>query len=199
MNDIVQGREDHGEQVRFFIQKMRFPAEPALSRVLRDDPSKSDMHNRQGLSLKMIWVCIKDWRMWPLYLLGLTFLSKSPTLCSRGVSNLISRSPRHSTADLSHVVPPPTRLQHDRVEPAQRAFDRAWHHPLIGVLLPERTHRQSYDFGAHPASLGPSTAHCAVHLRHAYLELGDLRCRHANHRLSLRTSSTSGVGINELA
>lgn len=178
---------------------MRLLAELALSRVLRDDPSKSDMHNRQGLSLKMIWVCIKDWRMWPLYLLGLTFLSKSSTLWSRSVSNSISRSSRHSTANLSHVVPPPARLQHDRVESAQRAFDRAWHHPLTGVLLPERTHRQSYDLDAHPASLGPPAAHCAVHLRRAYLELGDLRCRHADHRVSLRTSSTSGLGIDELA
>lgn len=44
-------------------------------RVLRDDPSKSGMHNREGLSIKMIWNSIKDWRMWPLYILGLTFLS----------------------------------------------------------------------------------------------------------------------------
>ncbi|EKM48196.1 uncharacterized protein PHACADRAFT_189236 [Phanerochaete carnosa HHB-10118-sp] len=45
-----------------------------VNRVLRDDPSKSGMHNRQGLSIKMIWSCLKDWRMWPLYILGLTFL-----------------------------------------------------------------------------------------------------------------------------
>lgn len=34
------------------------------------------MHNREGLTLKMIWKCIGDWRMWPLYILGLTFLSE---------------------------------------------------------------------------------------------------------------------------
>lgn len=34
------------------------------------------MHNREGLTPRMIWKCLKDWRMWPLYLLGLTFLSK---------------------------------------------------------------------------------------------------------------------------
>lgn len=49
-------------------------------RVLRDDPSKSDMHNREGLTLKKIWTVIKDWRMWPLYLLGLTFMSM-PSRC----------------------------------------------------------------------------------------------------------------------
>ncbi|KAG8739351.1 hypothetical protein FRC12_016350, partial [Ceratobasidium sp. 428] len=38
-----------------------------VNRVLRDDPSKSDMHNRQGLTPKMIWQSLCDWHMWPLY------------------------------------------------------------------------------------------------------------------------------------
>ncbi|OSD03364.1 MFS general substrate transporter [Trametes coccinea BRFM310] len=45
-----------------------------VNRVLRDDPSKSNMHNRQGLSVKMIWNILKDWRMWPIYALGITFM-----------------------------------------------------------------------------------------------------------------------------
>ncbi|KAF9484766.1 MFS general substrate transporter [Pholiota conissans] len=45
-----------------------------VNRVLRDDPSKSDMHNREGLTVKMIWGALKDWRMWPIYLLGLTHM-----------------------------------------------------------------------------------------------------------------------------
>ncbi|KAI0074256.1 MFS general substrate transporter [Panus rudis PR-1116 ss-1] len=44
-----------------------------VNRVLRDDPSKSDMHNRQGLELKKIWQIIRDWRLWPIYILGLLF------------------------------------------------------------------------------------------------------------------------------
>jgi hypothetical protein len=47
-----------------------------VNRVLRDDPSKSDMHNRQALTLKMIWQAVRDWRMWPLYILGMTHLRK---------------------------------------------------------------------------------------------------------------------------
>ena len=47
-----------------------------VNRVLRDDPSKSDMHNRQGLMLKMIRQALSDWHMWPLYTLGLTHMSK---------------------------------------------------------------------------------------------------------------------------
>jgi hypothetical protein len=46
----------------------------SLLRVLRDDPTKSDMHNRQGLNFKMILSVIGDWRLWPIYALGLTHM-----------------------------------------------------------------------------------------------------------------------------
>ncbi|KAF7347395.1 T-complex protein eta subunit [Mycena venus] len=45
-----------------------------VNRVLRDDPSKSDMHNREGLSPRKIFQALKDWRMWPLYCLGLVHM-----------------------------------------------------------------------------------------------------------------------------
>ncbi|KIK70542.1 hypothetical protein GYMLUDRAFT_32584 [Collybiopsis luxurians FD-317 M1] len=45
-----------------------------VNRILRDDPSKSDMHNREGLSIAAIWKAVRDWRMWPIYLLGLTHM-----------------------------------------------------------------------------------------------------------------------------
>lgn len=35
-----------------------------VNRVLRDDPSKGDMHNRQGLSLGLFWEALKDYHMW---------------------------------------------------------------------------------------------------------------------------------------
>ena len=44
-----------------------------VNRILRDDPSKGDMHNRQGLSFRMLWECIKDYHMWPIYLIGLSW------------------------------------------------------------------------------------------------------------------------------
>jgi len=47
-----------------------------VNRVLRDDPSKSDMHNRQGLSFRMIFDAVRDWRMWPLYVLGMLHMGK---------------------------------------------------------------------------------------------------------------------------
>lgn len=41
--------------------------------VIRDDPHKGGMYNRQGLSVGQIWKCSKDFDMWPLYALGLLF------------------------------------------------------------------------------------------------------------------------------
>ncbi|KAJ4381287.1 hypothetical protein N0V86_003636 [Didymella sp. IMI 355093] len=44
-----------------------------VNRILRDDPSKGDMHNRQGLSPSMFWECLKDYHMWPIYLIGVSW------------------------------------------------------------------------------------------------------------------------------
>ena len=62
-----------------------------FSSVIRDDPQKAGMFNRQGLSVKQIWHCATDYDMWPIYTLGLLFgLPKYPvgqylTLSFRGL------------------------------------------------------------------------------------------------------------------
>lgn len=48
-----------------------------VNRVLRDDPSKGDMHNRQALSFSMFRSCLADYHLYPIYLLGLTWLLPS--------------------------------------------------------------------------------------------------------------------------
>ncbi|KAI5795367.1 major facilitator superfamily domain-containing protein [Peziza echinospora] len=48
-----------------------------VNRVLRDDPSKGDMHNREALSFKVLFEAISDYDMWPIYLIGLTWLIPS--------------------------------------------------------------------------------------------------------------------------
>ncbi|TDZ21412.1 putative transporter [Colletotrichum orbiculare MAFF 240422] len=45
-----------------------------VNRILRDDPSKGGMHNRQGLTLGMLWSALCDFDLWPIYLYGFTLL-----------------------------------------------------------------------------------------------------------------------------
>jgi hypothetical protein len=44
-----------------------------VTRVIRDDPGKATMHNRQGLSLTLLWEALTDYDMWPIYLIGLSW------------------------------------------------------------------------------------------------------------------------------
>ncbi|QRW25178.1 major facilitator superfamily transporter [Rhizoctonia solani] len=42
-----------------------------VNRILRDDPSKGDMHNRQAPRLSDFWASIKDYDNWGLHFIGI--------------------------------------------------------------------------------------------------------------------------------
>lgn len=44
-----------------------------VNRVLRDDCTKSSMHNRQALPIRTIFKCLGDYDMYPMYLIGVLF------------------------------------------------------------------------------------------------------------------------------
>lgn len=42
-----------------------------MNRILRDEPNKGDMNNRQAVGPARLWKAACDWEQWPLYLIGL--------------------------------------------------------------------------------------------------------------------------------
>jgi hypothetical protein len=42
------------------------------NKILRDDPSKGDMHNRDAASPKGLWKALKDYDLWPIYAMAVT-------------------------------------------------------------------------------------------------------------------------------
>ena len=53
-----------------------------VNRILRDDPGKGGMHNRQGLTPLLVWQSLNDYDLWPVYLLGLTWLIPTTPMTS---------------------------------------------------------------------------------------------------------------------
>ena len=50
-----------------------------VNRVLRDDPSKGDMHNREAITLRGLWNTITEYDLWPMYAIGLiAFIPQGP-------------------------------------------------------------------------------------------------------------------------
>lgn len=66
-----------------------------VNRVIRDDPSKGSMHNRQAVTPRLFWHSLKDYHMWPIYLLGLIWMI--PTTPAQNYLTLQLRSQGFTT------------------------------------------------------------------------------------------------------
>lgn len=61
-----------------------------VNRIIREDPSKGTMHNRQAVTPRLLWQSMKDYDLWPLYAIGLMFFI--PYSTSPGpILNLLAR------------------------------------------------------------------------------------------------------------
>lgn len=59
-----------------------------INRILRDDPGKGRMHNREGLNLRRLATALADYDLWPVYLLGLTWAVPSAPAANYMTLNL---------------------------------------------------------------------------------------------------------------
>ncbi|KAG4430477.1 hypothetical protein IFR05_014039 [Cadophora sp. M221] len=50
-----------------------------VNRIVREDPSKGLMHNREPLTPALLWRSIMDFDLWPIYILGLNFQTPMST------------------------------------------------------------------------------------------------------------------------
>ncbi|GAA5827314.1 hypothetical protein JCM11251_003759 [Rhodosporidiobolus azoricus] len=80
-----------------------------INKIIRDDPSKGDMHNREGITPRMFLSALWDYDLWPLYSIGfLLAIPASPN--SRYLSNTLRATLGFSTTNVNLLTIPPQVL-----------------------------------------------------------------------------------------
>ncbi|KAJ6600415.1 major facilitator superfamily domain-containing protein [Mycena vulgaris] len=76
-----------------------------VTRVLRDDPTKSDMHNRQALSAYQMWQALTDYDLYPLYAIAVEGFALATV---KAYFTLTLKSLGFSTFDTNLLTIPPS-------------------------------------------------------------------------------------------
>ena len=95
------------------------------------------MHNRQGISLRQIIEALCDWRLWPIYILGITHQGKFRSVSGTLVMLAYELSSAYrSSSGLSDTLLEEPWLYHDTDESTDYTFDhyRSNNHALRGIF-----------------------------------------------------------------
>lgn len=105
-----------------------------VNRILRDDPSKGDMNNRQALSLSMVWKSFCDYDLWPIYAIG--FVAYIPTKSLELYMTLMMKNMGFSTFEVNLLSIPQYALHIVGLLAITRFSERANERSLVCLIAP---------------------------------------------------------------
>ncbi|KAF2141570.1 uncharacterized protein K452DRAFT_351171 [Aplosporella prunicola CBS 121167] len=103
-----------------------------VNRVLRDDPSKGDMHNRQAITLPMLVRSLADYDLWPVYAIGVLF--EIPAAPPKAYLSLTLKALGFSTFETTLLGIPATVLAALTMLLATHLAERCGQIALVGLL-----------------------------------------------------------------
>jgi hypothetical protein len=146
-----------------------------VNRILRDDPSKGDMHNRQALSPKMLWETLQDYHMWPIYLIGLTWLIPTNPMTSYLTLQLKAIGFSTFETNLLTVLlypSPSISSPQANLQPDPRICPLHYPTPLLDLAL--RKDQPTISHRSRVSNLGPPPSHCPRKDPQQHLSMGEV-------------------------
>ena len=152
-----------------------------VNRVLRDDPSKGDMNNRTGLSLRNLWDAVSDYDLWPVSVT----VDRGQWSIANTQSDLPHRHRLHGssihTGPIHHSDATIAGIRPIRGQPPldPKPVHQLFH--AIRCYMVQRVHRTAYARGIHSEHLATPMSDCApmvARCRASEQRMGNLRSAH---------------------